>query len=46
MNTLIKVFKIPFIIVGVLFIGILIFGTTSFLDLFNIAKGFFKPIKE
>jgi hypothetical protein len=46
MNILIKAFKMPFIIVSVLFIGILIFGATAFLDLFNIAKGFFKPIKE
>jgi len=46
MNILIRVFKMPFIIVGVLFIGLLIFGATSFLDLFNIAKGFFNPIKE
>jgi hypothetical protein len=46
MNILIKVFKMPFIIVSVLFIGILIFGATAFLDLFNIAKRVFKPTKE
>ena len=46
MNILIKVFKIPFIVVSTLFIGVLIFGTTAFLDLFNIAKDFFNPIKE
>jgi hypothetical protein len=46
MNILINVFKMPFIIVSVLFIGILIFSATAFLDLFNIAKDFFNPIKE
>lgn len=46
MNILIKVFKIPFIVVSLLFIGVLIFGAAAFLDLFNIAKDFFDPIKE
>jgi hypothetical protein len=46
MNILIKGFKIPFIVVSLLFIGVLIFGATAFLDLFNIAKDFFNPIKE
>lgn len=46
MNILIKVFKIPFIVVSLLFIGVLIFSATAFLDLFNIAKDFFNPIKE
>ena len=46
MNILIKVFKIPFIVVSLLFIGVLIFSATAFLDLFNIAKNFFNPIKE
>ena len=40
MNILIKVFKIPFIVVSLLFIGVLIFSATAFLDLFNIAKDF------
>jgi hypothetical protein len=43
MNILIKVFKIPFIVVGVLFIGLLIFGATAFLDLFNISRVFLTP---
>jgi hypothetical protein len=46
MNILIKAFKIPFIVTGGLFIGILIFSFTTFLDLFNIAKDFFNLIKE
>jgi hypothetical protein len=46
MNILSKAFKMPFIIVSLLFIGLLIFGITAFLDLFNITKGFFEPIKE
>lgn len=41
MNILIEVLKIPFTVVN-----LLIFGTTAFLDLFNIAKEFFNPIKE
>lgn len=46
MSILIKVFKIPFIVVSLLFIGLLIFGATTFLDLFNIAKDFLNPTKE
>lgn len=46
MNILIKVFKMPFIVVSLLFIGLLIFGATAFLDLFNIAKDFLNPTKE
>jgi hypothetical protein len=45
MNIL-NTFKVPFIVASLLFIGLLIFGTTAFLDLFNIAKEFFNPIKE
>ena len=31
---------------SLLFIGLLIFGATAFLDLFNIAKDFLNPTKE
>lgn len=44
--TILNTIKVPFIVVSLLFIGLLIFGTTAFLDLFNIAKEFFNPIKE
>lgn len=46
MNTLIKVFKMPFNVVNLLFIEVIDFFLLSILDLFNIAKGFFDPIKE
>jgi hypothetical protein len=46
MNILNTLIKIPFIVVSLLFIGLLIFGATAFLDLFNIAKDFLNPTKE
>jgi hypothetical protein len=46
MNILIKVFKIPFIVVNLLFIEVIDFFLLSILDLFNIAKRVFKPTKE
>jgi hypothetical protein len=46
MNILIKVFKIPFNVVNLLFVEVIDFFLLSILDLFNISKGFFKPTKE
>lgn len=46
MNILIKVLKMLFNVVNLLFIELIDFFLLSILDLFNIAKNFFNPIKE